>query len=270
MDLTPLWYGAYKAAKYFLYPLSWIGGAALVTLFWASLPVTPRRTTWVRRWVCCTLLLLWLTSTPILATTYIGALETWFPPVVPASGSTFDAIVVLAGSVHQKGSLRPSDEASDSSRHRTACGAELWHQGLAPKLVLTGGDATVYRTGPPVSHAMKRWALRLGVSESVILLEEQSRTTYENALYTKTLLGPSHILLVTDAYHMPRAAGLFEKQGFAVTAVPCGFESTHRPQDAWKESTMYDFIPTVNAMQVTTQAIDEAVGIIVYWIAGKW
>ncbi len=155
MDLTPLWYGAYKAAKYFLYPLTW-------------------------------------------------------------------------------------------------------------KLVLTGGDATVYRTGPPVSHAMKRWALRLGVSESVILLEEQSRTTYENALYTKTLLGPSHILLVTDAYHMPRAAGLFEKQGFA------GFESTHRPQDAWKESTMYDFIPTVNAMQVTTQAIDEAVGIIVYWIAGKW
>jgi uncharacterized SAM-binding protein YcdF (DUF218 family) len=61
---------------------------------------------------------------------------------------------------------------------------------------------------------MKRWALRLGVPESVIQVEESSRTTYENAVQTRAVLGPGHILLVTAAYHLPRAVGLFEKQGF--------------------------------------------------------
>ncbi len=117
---------------------------------------------------------------------------------------------------------------------------------------------------------MQRWALRLGVPESVIVLEEQSRTTYENALYTKARLGAARILLVTAAYHMPRAVGLFEKQGFVVTPVTCGYESTHRPQEAWGQTTAFDFIPTAKALLLTTQAIDEAVGILVYWIAGKW
>lgn len=270
MDLTPLWYGVYKASKYVLYPLSWIVAAGLFTLLSAWLPVTPRRTTWVRRCACSTVLLLLLTSTPILATTYIGILEAGHPPFKPVSGSNFDAIVVLAGGIYHKGSLRPSDEAKDASRQRTACGAELWHQGLAPTLLLTGGDATVFRTGPSEASEMKRWALRLGVPESVLVLEEKSRTTYENALQTKAILGSARILLVTAAHHMPRAAGLFEKQGLVVTPVACGFEVQHRPHEAWARATYYDFIPTVNALLLTTQAVDEVIGILVYWIAGKW
>ena len=48
MDLTPLWFGIYKAAKYALYPLSWIAITGLLTLLTAWLPMTPRRTTWVQ------------------------------------------------------------------------------------------------------------------------------------------------------------------------------------------------------------------------------
>ncbi len=270
MDLTPLWYGVYKASKYVLYPLSWIVVTGLFTLLFACLPITPRRTTWVRRCAFSTLLLLLLTSTPMLATTYIGVLESGHPPFKPVAGSNFDAIVVLAGGIYHKGSLRPSDEAKDASRQRTACGAQLWHQGLAPTLLLTGGDATISRTGPSEASEMKRWALRLGIPESVLVLEEKSRTTYENALETKALLGPARILLVTAAYHIPRAAGLFEKQGLVVTPVACGFQAQHRPREAWARATFYDFIPTVNALLLTTQAVDEVIGILVYWIAGKW
>ena len=270
MALTPLWYGMYKASKYVLYPLSWIVVAGLLTLLFACLPVTPRRTTWIRRFALCTVLLLLFIATPMLATTYIGALEMGYPPFSAASGSNFDAIVVLAGGIYHKGSLRPSDEAKDASRQRTACGAELWRQGLAPTLLLTGGDATVFRTGPSEASEMKRWALRLGVSESALRLEEKSRTTYENALQTKAMLGAARILLVTAAYHMPRAVGLFEKQGVVVTPVACGFEAQHRPQEAWARATLFDFIPTVNALLLTTEAVDEVIGILVYWLAGKW
>lgn len=270
MDLTPMWFGIYKASKYLLYPLSWIVTSGLVTLVIAFLPVTPARTTWVRRLAFSTILLLFLTATPMLSNIYISLLEAHYPPFTATPASKFDAVVVLAGAVLQKGSLRPTDEASETSRQRTTCGVELWLQGLAPKLLLSGGDATVLRTGPSVSREMKRWALRLGVPESAIQIEENSRTTYENAVQTKTLLGPAHILLVTAAYHLPRAVGLFEKQGFAVTPVACGYESTHHPQQAWEQKTGFDFLPTVRALLVSTEAIDEVAGMVVYWITGKW
>lgn len=270
MDLTPMWFAVYKTSKYLLYPLSWIVMSGLLTLVMACLPVRPTRTTWVRRFAFSTILLLLLTATPLLSTIYISLLEGRYPPFTATPASKFDAVVVLAGAVFQKGSLRPTDEASETSRQRTTCGAELWLQGLAPTLLLTGGDATVLRTGPSVSREMKRWALRLGVPASVIQVEEHSRTTYENAVQTKTLLGPARILLVTAAYHLPRAVGLFEKQGFTVTPVACGYEATHHPEQAWEQKTLFDFIPTVRALLVSTEAIDEVAGILVYWITGKW
>lgn len=269
MDLTPLWFGVYKAAKYALYPLSWIAIAGLLTLLAAWLPATPRRTTWVRRSAFCTLLLLLVTATPILSTIYIAWLENWYPTFQATSSSRVDAIVVLAGGVFAKGSLRPTDVISDASRQRTACGADLWLQGLAPKVLLTGGIANVLQTGPPESHEMKRWALRFGVPESAILVEDKSRTTYENAVQSKALLGSERILLLTAAYHLPRAVGLFEKQGFTVTPVACGYESQHKPAQIWAESTFFDFLPTARALLTTTQAIDEVAGMLVYWIAGK-
>jgi len=269
MDLTPMWFGVYKALKYLLYPLSWILIAGLLALLTACLPVSPGRRTWVRRLLFLTVLLLLLTATPVLSLLYIALLETQYPSFQPTSTSKFDAVVVLAGGVFQKGSLRPADEVSDASRQRTGCGADLWQQNLAPKLLLTGGDATVFRTGLLESHEMKRWALRLGVPESAILIEEQSRTTYENAVQTKALLGSGRILLVTSAYHLPRAVSLFEKQGFIVTPAACGYESQHTPQQIWEQATLFDLLPTAKALLVTTQAIEEVAGIIVYWLAGK-
>lgn len=269
MDLTPMWFGVYKALKYLLYPLSWILIAGLLALLTACLPVSPGRRTWVRRCSFLTVLLLFLTATPILSSMYIALLEAQYPPFQATSTSKVDAVVVLAGGVFQKGSLRPTDEVSDASRQRTGCGADLWQQNLAPKLLLTGGDATVFRTGLLESHEMKRWALRLGVPESAILIEEQSRTTYENAVQTKAILGSGRIILVTAAYHLPRAVRLFEKQGFVVTPFPCGYESQHTPQQAWEQATLFDFLPTAKALLITTQAVDEVAGIIVYWLAGK-
>lgn len=191
------------------------------------------------------------------------------PPFQITASARVDAIVVLAGGVFEKGSLRPSHDVSDASRLRVTCGADLWVQRLAPKLLLTGGIANVLQTGPPESHEMKRWALRLGIPESAILVETQSRTTYENAIHSKAVLGGGHILLVTAAYHLPRAVGLFEKQGFDVTPVACGYESQHTPAQAWARSTSFDFIPSVKGLLITTQAVDEVAGMLIYRIAGK-
>jgi len=116
---------------------------------------------------------------------------------------------------------------------------------------------------------MKRWAIGLGVSESAILLEDRSRTTYENAIHTRTLLGDSRVLLVTDAYHMPRAMEFFIKQGLSVTPAPCGYKARHTLVQAWEQFSLFDLLPNSKALSMTTDAIEEVVGIFFYRLVGR-
>ena len=268
MELSPVLFAIYKLLKYFLYPLSWIIGLMLLTLVLSLLPISPRRLRWIRLLSLSSVVLIFLVATPIPGSTVIAVLEGWYPPLQSTSTSKHDAIVVLAGGVYSKGSLRPQHDLADYSRQRTTCGADLFLQGLAPKLLLVGGDADLFREGPTESHEMKRWAHRLGVAGSAIQTEERSRNTYENAVNAKQLLGKGSILLVTSALHLPRSVALFEKQGFSVTPVPCGYEAKDRPGKGFDHLDLGDFLPSVHALSISTHAVDEFAGLLVYWIAG--
>ena len=115
---------------------------------------------------------------------------------------------------------------------------------------------------------MKRLALRLGVPEDAIVVEDRSRTTYENAVGVKRILGHASILLVTSASHVPRAVGLFRKQGLETTASPCGYLAKDRPWSGLGINP-FDLLPDVDALSRNTIAITEVVGTIVYWAIGK-
>jgi uncharacterized SAM-binding protein YcdF (DUF218 family) len=270
MELPSILYSSYKLLKYLLYPMSWIVGPVIVATGLAFLPYSPRRFRWIRFLLLTSTLLTLLFATPLPGRTLLAVLEGWYPPFHPTSSSKFDAIVVLAGGIYLQGSLRPQDELSEQSRHRTICGADLFIQGLAPKLLLAGGDSSVFGQGPPEAREMKRLAHRLGVADHAILLEEQSRNTYENAVHVKQLLAGGSILLVTSAYHLPRAVALFSAQGFRVTPVPCGYETKDRPGRGLDQLNIMDFLPSTHALAITTDAVDELAGIVVYWIAGTF
>lgn len=270
MELTPFFFGLYKLVKYGVYPLTWVVGCAGLTVILAWLPATPTRQRWLRLAATITCLLLLLVTTPIVANPLVSLLEGW-PPAQPAhSESPLQAIVVLGGGIADKGTLRPSIELSPESRLRTLCGAELYRQGVAPTVLITGGDASLFGSGPTEAAAMKEWAVRLGVPAASILIDDRARTTYENALGAKRLLGEeASILLVTSAGHLLRATALFEKQGFHVTPSACGFHARDRASEAWEHLTIFDFLPTSWALLRTTEVIGEAAGIVVYWLAGK-
>jgi uncharacterized SAM-binding protein YcdF (DUF218 family) len=73
-----------------------------------------------------------------------------------------------------------------------------------------------------------------GIARDRIVLEERSRNTLENAIYSKDLANPKageRWLLVTSAYHMPRAIGVFRQAGFMVEAYPADWR-TRGPVDA--------------------------------------
>jgi uncharacterized SAM-binding protein YcdF (DUF218 family) len=242
-----------------------LSASMLLALF----PFSPKRLRWVRLLILSSLLLLIAISSPLIATPLIGSLEAWYQPPRLTPSDRFDAIVVLGGGIDENGSLRPTTEPSSSSRNRTTCGVDLYQQGYAPTLVLTGGDARIFGTGPQEAVEMKRWAVRLGVPESATMIDTEARNTYENATGTKRLLGASSILLVSSASHLPRAVPVFTKQGFRVTPAPCDYVSRNLPRESWDDIDPFDFMPNDGALQHTKEAVAEVAGIVIYWLAGK-
>jgi uncharacterized SAM-binding protein YcdF (DUF218 family) len=268
MELSPLFFGLYKLVKFAVYPLTWL----FVLLGFLTLlvvgPISPPRLRWIRILAISALLFTFFFGNPIVAATLMGLLEQQASPFESTTAKRFDAIVVLGGGVAGKGTLRPSDELFDLSIKRTICGVDLFVQGFAPRILFSGGDASIIGSGPKEAFEMKRLARRLGVPEEAILIEDQSKTTYENALATKRLIGSAPILLVTSASHIPRALGLFRKQGLDATPSPCGYTVKNRPGDNWGGNPL-DLLPEARAFLKSTTAIAELVGMLVYWVTGK-
>ncbi len=268
MEMSPFIFGLYKLVKYAVYPLTWIvlilGFVVLLTI----LQISQRRLRWIRHLAISAFLLLVLLSTPIVAGTLVGLIEEQATPFDATSERRFDAIVVLGAGAGGKGTLRPADELSGASMERTICGADLFRQGVASRIVFSGGDASIFGEGPQEGVEMKRLALQLGVPEEAIIVEGRSRSTYENAREVKQMLVNGSILMVTSAHHVPRALGLFRKQGLNVTPYPCGYLVRDRFADGWGGDP-FALIPQVEALLRSTLAINEFVGILVYRLSGK-
>lgn len=119
----------------------------------------------------------------------------------PHPAARFDAIVVLGCPVTVSG------EASPTLRRRALLAAELFRAGHADVVVVTGG---VTRRGlPSEAEAAARVLEEAGVPRAAVQLEARSRTTRENASFTAALGPHRAVLIVTDAYHVPRARLLF-------------------------------------------------------------
>ncbi|HEX2190167.1 MAG TPA: YdcF family protein [Longimicrobiaceae bacterium] len=131
------------------------------------------------------------------------------PPQTPDDFAA-DAIVVLGGGVHADGTL------PRVARARVERAAEIFHGGIAPRLVLSG-LCGLTEPEPPVSEAaaMAAYAAELGVPREALLLEDESRDTLGNAYFTRERYlepnGWSSIRVVTSDFHLSRAAWVFRK-----------------------------------------------------------
>jgi len=131
------------------------------------------------------------------------------------SAESADIIIVLGSGLRDDG--RPGPALTRRSRH----GADLWHRGLAPLILCTGGQSEYYpRTE---AAACREILLDNGLPEDAVLMEERSRSTEENAIFGKRALDErrlARVILVSDSYHMLRARWLFHKQGIDTFASP--------------------------------------------------
>lgn len=126
-----------------------------------------------------------------------------------------DVIIVLGAGLKEDG--RPGPALSRRTRHAAA----LWHEGLAPLVLCAGGQSEYYPRAE--AAACREILLATGLPDEAILLEERSRSTEENAIYSKRLLdslGLTRVTLVSDSYHMLRAGWLFSARGIKTSASP--------------------------------------------------
>lgn len=121
--------------------------------------------------------------------------------------------------------------------------------------VLTGGSDPAHSAASE-AEAMRQFMRDLGVPAPALVLENRSRNTSQNAGYSSEILagqGINRILLVTSAYHMPRARRLFEAQGLEVFPVATDHEVLSRP--LWR-----NLLPETRALDGSSRAIKETVG----------
>jgi uncharacterized SAM-binding protein YcdF (DUF218 family) len=142
-----------------------------------------------------------------------------------------DGIIVLGGAETAGAYRLWGGPQLNEAGERLIEGAMLAHRFPDARLVFTGGSATVGRsedTTDPSEMVREMW-VGLGIAPDRILLEQNSRNTAENANLTRGLVQPEPgevWVLVTSAFHMPRAHETFVRQGWeGVVAWPVDFRS---------------------------------------------
>jgi uncharacterized SAM-binding protein YcdF (DUF218 family) len=198
-------------------------------------------------------------SLPIFSGKLISYLERDYSLAPTANVKTADAIVVLSGMVRTivgaNGLVYEWGEASD----RIFAGIDLIKENKAPVLVLTGGKLP-WSVGKPEGEHLRDIAEKLGVPRDIILLTENVQNTDQEAKAVAKLLNKDvpNIILVTSAFHMPRAQKVFEAAGIVVSPFPVDFLS------GAGKVTIMTFIPSAGAFNQTSFFIREIIGRLYY------
>jgi uncharacterized SAM-binding protein YcdF (DUF218 family) len=225
-------------------------------------------TRWSRagqRLMAVSIVLLAIAGLSPLGNALIMPLEDRFPPWDDTHGPPF-GIVVLGGAIDEvAASRRPNSELNEAAERMTAAVALALRFPQA-RIVFTGGTSRLAPDGTNEADVAVRLLERLGVPADRIIAEYHSRTTEENAAFTKGLVRPEpnqRWLLVTSAHHMPRAMGAFRQAQFKVEAYPVDWR-TRGPVDLVRPfSTLGD------GLRRTDTAMREWIGLFAYWLTGR-
>ena len=165
----------------------------------------------------------------------LAPLENRFPSFTD-DGTPVTGIVVLGGTVEADTSIGRDQITVNEAGERAIALADLARRYPPARLVFSGGAGSTREDAVSEAEIVSRYADTLGVPRYRLILEQQSRNTHENAVFTARMVQPKpgeRWLLVTSAWHMPRSMGCFRKAGFDVTAYPVDYR-TNWPRDAYR------------------------------------
>lgn len=193
-------------------------------------------------------------------------LEQRFPSSPQDAGGPVAGIVVLGGAIMAAETAARGQLTLNDAAERAVALAELARRFPTARVVFSGGAGALILDEPPEAAALRTiGAAALGLSPDRLVYEDRSRTTHENAVLTRELVRPrpgERWLLVTSAWHMPRAVGCFRQAGFAVVPYPVDYR-TRGPQDRWR-----GFGSVSEGLRRLDLAAKEWAGLVGYRLAG--
>ncbi|HKI48566.1 MAG TPA: ElyC/SanA/YdcF family protein, partial [Desulfobacteria bacterium] len=169
-------------------------------------------------------------------------------------------VVVLAGGHKSDPNIPATSQLSGESLIRLVEGIRVLKKNPGAKLILSGGGGDP----DPEATVMAEVSRFMGVSQENTIIESASKDTEDQARLIKPIVGTAPFVLVTSAIHMPRSMALFEKLGMCPIPGPAG--STSRVKSPF---ALQDIFPSVNALDHTTQALHEYLGILWGTMTGR-
>jgi len=177
-----------------------------------------------------------------------------------------DGVIVLGGAIDPEVSFARGAIEVDASGERVLALLMLARRFPNSRIVFSGGSANFLMDPVPESQLARSLLAQFEMTGERFIFEEESRTTWENARNTYRLLKPkpgARYLLVTSAFHMPRAVGAFRMAGFEVEAFPVDWRTR-----GWPDAVQ-PFDRVSGGLSRADIALKEWTGLVVYWLAGR-
>ena len=221
---------------------------------------------WGRVILAAAILLLWGLSTQIISQILMRRLESQVPASPIENTPQEPAIIVLGGVMRPPSPAHKRGDFKDSV-DRLLHGFRLYRAGKAPLILISSGSIPIFGNSLETESEAARSVLEeWGVPDSAILVETKSQNTAENGIFSRDMLaarGIHRALLVTSAYHMPRAVAAFRKAGLDVVPSPTDYST------GWPNPDLpFRFLPDAEALHYSTEALREYIGLFVYRIRG--
>jgi len=212
----------------------------------------------LRKFSLIGVIVLILSSLPIISNKFIAYLEKDYQPIEIAEIENVDAIVVLSGMIRVIGDEENLKYEFTDSIDRFFAGLDLFNNNKSPILILTRGKMP-WSIGIAEGEYLKELAIKYGVSEENIILTDEVQNTDQEAKAIKEILTEdAKIILVTSAFHMPRAEKVFKAANINLITYPVDF------QNSKSKTTMMDFIPSAGSLSQTSHFVREMIGRLYY------
>jgi uncharacterized SAM-binding protein YcdF (DUF218 family) len=194
----------------------------------------------------------------------LSPLEDRFPRPDPASLREVAGIIILGGTERPSLSQARQLPALGFDAGRMAAAAAITRQIPDKPVIYTGGITS--SEGYSQADVAAAYLKSVGVDERRLQLERRSRNTAENATMTYDMLTPAarqgSWLLITSAFHMPRAVGAFRRAGFHVVPYPVAYQTAGKNISAWT-------FEVAENLRLSDLAVHEWIGLLAYYATGQ-
>lgn len=218
-----------------------------------------------RKWVLTLTVFMYLVSNSFLVDEVVRAWE-YCDDDIYLKDTKYDIAIVLGGMGRIDERQRRFDFGYSGDRLFQTL--ELYYKKRVNKILITGGSGSIGKPNQREAIYVKKYLVNISVPDSAIIIENNSKNTYENAVFTKHILDSMQfngsILLVTSSYHMRRSIAIFKKAGYK-NVTPY---ITNKITGLRKFGLDYCFIPNIEAVFGLNLVLHEMVGYATYKMKG--